>query len=135
MSDLEQQAVYRFAGELRGYLRTLPPEMRPDGQQVQQIVEQSEGDVRSLARSLEENGGGVVLADWWGDITKPFRELDKTACILANVAVGAAILAAWVASGGTLAIGSVVAGVTVTQPILAALTGGASGRVIAEILC
>ncbi|WP_152483585.1 hypothetical protein [Halomonas sp. THAF5a] len=54
-------------------------------------------------------------------------------CILAWMAVGAAILAAWVASGGTLIIGSAVAGVTISQPLLAALAGGASAGTIACI--
>jgi hypothetical protein len=73
------------------------------------------------------------LGDFLPGIPNPFDP--KTACIISHIAIGAAVVAAWVASGGTLTIGSAAAGVTITQPIYAALVGGASGAVIAQILC
>lgn len=67
--------------------------------------------------------------------TKPLWNPGRDICIGLHIAVGAAVLAAWVASGGTLSIGAVAAGgVVITETILAALVGGASAATIACIL-
>ncbi|NDW07810.1 hypothetical protein [Jiella pacifica] len=60
--------------------------------------------------------------------------IGRDLCIAAWVVVGAAVVAAWVASGGTLLVGTAVAGVQVSSKVLAALAGGASGATIACIL-
>lgn len=70
----------------------------------------------------ELNSGANIL---WN----PGRDL----CIATHIAIGGAVLAAWVASGGTLVIGSAVAGVTISNTVVAALVGGASAATIACI--
>lgn len=67
------------------------------------------------------------------------RDLDPTknkdVCIGLHVAAASALVAAWVASGGTLTVGAVAGGIKITSPIMAALIGGAGGRGIAEVMC
>ncbi len=65
--------------------------------------------------------------DGMSPMWNPKRDL----CIIGCMALGAAILAAWVASGGTLIVGTLVAGFSVTSPIIAALIGGATAGTIA----
>lgn len=65
----------------------------------------------------------------------PLWNPGRDICIGLHMAAGAAVLAAWVASGFTLSIGAVAAGgVVITNTILAALVGGASAGTIACIL-
>lgn len=82
----------------------------------------------------------ITSDDLANNITKLLKPTNQTntpmsisrdLCILKCMAVGALICAAWVASGGTLIIGSAVAGITISQPIIAALAGGASAATIA----
>lgn len=67
------------------------------------------------------------------------RRLDPTTnkdiCIGLSMAAAAALLAAWVASGGTLTVGVMAAGVTITEPIYAALIGGGGAAAVARAMC
>ncbi len=119
--------VRDYKEKLKGLLEGLDVKHRPPQDRIQQIVDNSANylDINDLLESRISDGPEVHL------LWNPGRDL----CIAAHIAIGAAILAAWVASGGTLIAGSMVAGVTVTSEIIAALIGGASGRVIAEKFC
>jgi hypothetical protein len=79
--------------------------------------------VAKTKQVLEQPSSGIS-AMW-----DPKRDL----CIAGWMAVGAAILAAFVASGGTLIVGSTVAGVVISDTVLAAIVGGASAGTIACI--
>jgi hypothetical protein len=146
----------RYMRDLRWCLRQLPPNLQPTAEQVREIVEKERPELDRIVAELSSNPRVtpaifqedddkplIQNADFIDDITRglggpipdPVPAITNTGCVAAHMAIGAAILAAWVASGGTLAIGSVVAGVTITDAIAAALAGGASGYVIAQILC
>ena len=55
-------------------------------------------------------------------------------CILGTMAAGAAILAAWVYSGGALTVGTPFGSFIITEAVHAALIGGASAGTIACII-
>lgn len=140
--------VHAYMAELHTFLVDLPSNLQPDANQISVIVTQ---DLSDLRQNLIPQSGltdtDLALTDVsWLSHHNPLQRLgqginnavkrnSKEVCIITHIAIGAAILAAWVASGGTLAIGSVVAGVTITQPLIAALAGGASGAVLAKIMC
>ena len=67
------------------------------------------------------------------------RDLDpttnKNVCIGLSMAAAAALLAAWVASGGTLTVGMIAGGVKITSPIYAALVGGGGAAAVASEMC
>lgn len=85
-------------------------------------------DLVSRVDSVIKNSFGDMhlMGNAMGDIR---RDL----CIAGAMAIGSAIVAAWVASGGTLIVGTAVAGFTITNVVIAALIGGASAAVIACI--
>jgi hypothetical protein len=70
---------------------------------------------------------------------KWLRKLDpttnKNVCIGLSMAAAAAVLAAWVASGGTLTVGVMAGGVKITSPIYAALAGGGGAAAVASAMC
>ena len=110
------------------------------------IIEQDAEYLTEILRKVNIDERDVGFQDVGLRIHNPLQRLvhgtkntikrnSKEICVLGYMAVGSAILAAWVASGGTLAIGSVVAGVKISSAIHAALVGGASGATIAQILC
>lgn len=89
-------------------------------------------------RAAEKNKNANVdfqTASWLSEGLKKLGLSNRDQCIIKHVAIGAAIIAAWVASGGTLIIGTTLQGVVITETLHAALAGGASGRVLAEIMC
>ena len=82
-------------------------------------------EVISLSKECMNKVDGPIL------VWNPGRDI----CIGLHMAIGAGVLAAWVASGGTLTIGAVAAGgVVISAPVMAALVGGASAATIACIL-
>lgn len=130
--------ISKYKIDLANLIGNLDPKLRPNKAVLDKIMAKDIEDIKRVAGSLgagndliQKNEFG--LGDWIPGIPNPFDP--KAACILTHIAIGAAVLAAWVASGGTLAIGASAAGVQITQPIYAALVGGASGAVIAAILC
>jgi hypothetical protein len=75
-------------------------------------------------RSAQWPGSRVISAN-----------VSRDVCIAAHMVAGAALLALWAKSGGTLAIGSKAAGgVIITGQLQAALAGGASAGTIACII-
>lgn len=59
---------------------------------------------------------------------------NKNVCIGLSMAA-AALLAAWVASDGTLTVGVMAAGVTITGPIYVTLVGGCGTAAVASAMC
>jgi hypothetical protein len=119
--------VKDYQEKLKGFLEGLDVKHRPPQDRIQQIVDNSVNylEIDDLLEGRISDGPEMHL------LWDPGIDL----CIAAHMAVAAAILAAWVASGGTLIVGTAIAGVTVTSEIIAALIGGAGGRAIAEKFC
>ena len=147
-NTVDDTIVHAYIAELHELLVQLPPDQQPDANQISEIVKADLSELRDnlMPQSgLTEDDIAITDASWLSHhnplqnlgkrIANTAKRNSKEVCIITHIAVGAAILAAWVASGGTLAIGSVVAGVTITQPLLAALAGGTSGAVLAQIMC
>jgi hypothetical protein len=152
--DTKSQYIANYRTKLQGLLENLDPSHRPSPDRIGEIVQNSADHLNVDGLLLHQYLGQSNFAQTqfgfpglpnppnpFPGLPNPLQPLPlpspgKSACIAGNMAVGAAICAAWVASGGTLAIGEVVAGgVTITSQIYAALVGGASGAIIAGILC
>ncbi|WP_124313731.1 hypothetical protein [Pseudomonas chlororaphis] len=110
----------------------LPQATLGNFRKIKEILDKNEDDfisgrieTEALVSSVSKEINTDLSIQW-----NPGRDL----CILGSMALGGALLAAWVASGGTLIIGTAAAGVTVTGPLMAALVGGASAGTLACIL-
>jgi hypothetical protein len=68
-------------------------------------------------------------------VIRPDHCSEMDLCVIKYLAIGTAVAAAWVSSGGRLAVGSMVEGVVMTEVMVNALRGGASGVVIAKLIC
>jgi hypothetical protein len=130
MPNLEEARkvfVDDYKEKLKNLLEGLDEKYRPPQDRIQQIIDNSANYLSVDDLLTSQSSEGTEIRPLWN----PGRDL----CILAHMAIAAAILAAWVASGGTLIAGTTVAGVTVTSEVIAALIGGGGGRVIAEKFC
>lgn len=130
LAEVRTDFIDNYCKELRDLLEKLGENYRPTPDRIPQIVDNSVAllKVDDLLASQFLGSSDIRPLGWFPDI-------GKEACILAHIAIAAATFAAWVASGGTLIVGTVVVGVTITNGIIAALVGGASGRALAEVFC
>jgi hypothetical protein len=78
---------------------------------------------------------GEVYDNVKKEIERAAERAKRDACIVAHMAVAAALLAAWVSSGGTLIVGTQAAGVAITESLHAALVGGVTGGALAAHFC
>ena len=139
--------VTRIAYYTEKKLNNLEPGYRP--QQIDDIVKASLGflDETAIRTTFEEHrkkhqGGNVSASDFFDDVGDFFTKIDpthpdnrKAVCVAASMAAASALLAAWVASGGTLTVGMAAGGVQITEPILAALIGGGGAAAVASAMC
>jgi hypothetical protein len=143
MSGYEDRLLGDFEERARREMQALPDGQKPtDEIAAKAIRDGRNGLVAFLAETqwtiepVDKNQFGLhfphIPPIHWPNLPLPGK---KQLCIIGVIAAATALAAAWVASGGTLAIGSVVAGLTITGPIHAALVGGASGAAIASIIC
>lgn len=141
--NVKADYVTQFKNDLRNLLEGLDSAYRPAPDRISEIIEINSNllNIDDLLLRQFTGESHYNLFNWgpFPDLPlpqlPPLPDLNKEACILAHIAIAAAVLAAWVASGGTLTIGTSIAGVTITNEIIAALIGGASGRVLAEKFC
>lgn len=148
LEDVKVEYVSQYKSDLKKLLEGLDSAHRPKPDRINQIIETSAStlyvDDLLVRRFVGTNN--LRLFDFPGiplpplpnpfpPLPNPFPGLGKEACILAHMAIAAAVLAAWVNSGGTLVVGTTAAGVTITNEIIAALIGGATGRALAEKFC
>lgn len=143
-TDIFRVAKSKFMNDLISYVEQLDDNRKPDYPDLLRIVDEALADIMDIVKEWKIEDGFTPQ-----QMSKGFQPQSKTMepyikiklpskkdwCIITHMALAAAILAAWVASGGTLTIGATAAGVTISSELYAALAGGASGRVIAEILC
>jgi hypothetical protein len=145
----DQTFIQAYMQELEATLKALPSRLQPDANQIKGIAEKDVEDIRDLIAQIGITDAQVNIqhASWIShNIHNPLKRLadgvEHTVnrnkyelCILGNIAVGAAIIAAWVSSGGTLTVGTAIGGIQITSPLLAFLAGGATGRGVAEFIC
>jgi len=144
-ADILKVAQSNFMSDLRSYVERLDDNERPDYSDLLRLVDEALSEIMDIVKEwkIEEGFNPQEMSQGLQPqfkIKLPKIKIklpsEKDWCIIAHMAAATAILAAWVASGGTLTIGAVAAGgIKISSELHAALVGGASGRVIAEILC
>lgn len=139
-----------YKAQLKKNLTSLEGEHRP--KKADDIVQASVAflDEAALKTAFDEhtakNQGGVNAQGFFDDLGDDFGDFltkidpthpdnRKAVCVAGSMAAAAALLAAWVASGGTLTFGMVVGGIKITEPILAALIGGGGAAAVASAMC
>jgi len=128
-NETKELFMKSYKDELEHLLEGLDEKYRPTPTRLHEIIENSAkyldvDDLLDSARTVEDGTGIKLLWD-------PKRD----ACIALTIAAAAALVAAWVASGGTLVVGTAVAGIIINSPILAALVGGLTGAALAGVIC
>ena len=151
LEDVKAEYISKYKTDLKALLEGLDSTHRPTPDRINAIVETNASNlyvddllVRRFAGTSNPRLFGIFPDIPLPNIPlpniplpqlAPLPDIGKEGCILVHMAIAAAVLAAWVASGGTLIVGTAVAGVTITNEIIAALIGGATGRALAEKFC
>ncbi|WP_159351045.1 hypothetical protein [Roseomonas harenae] len=138
------QLKQTLSEQMRAIFGDHPPPVQVSDAQIEAVASEFAVDYEKLLNDNPEIANNPEIYDlnpfgfkieFPKKLPDPFKGVKKEACILAHIAIAAALVAAWVASGGTLVVGSTVAGVVITDTIYAALAGGLTGAALAEKFC
>jgi hypothetical protein len=134
-----------YLESLKNELSNLDASYRPSDDRCIEIAKTSfdqlisDDLISKLFDEVSKQDLGPVDDDLEWRTPRWLRDLDpttnKNVCIGLSMAAAAALLAAWVASGGTLTVGMIAGGVKITSPIYAALVGGGGAAAVASAMC